>query len=92
MLSGGDTDTIGSMVGGLIGTLNGYSIWPDHLATNVHEYENLLVVADSFLKTCNERNREMGAKQTQTEIEVRIQLLNLILAIELLPELPQFWG
>jgi len=62
MLAGGDTDTIGSMVGGLIGTLNGYSIWPDHLATNVHEYENLLVVADSFSKTCNERNREMGVK------------------------------
>ena len=52
MLAGGDTDTIESMVGGLIGTLNGASIWPDHLATNVQDYENLLVIADSFAKTC----------------------------------------
>ena len=54
ILAGGDTDTIGSMVGGLIGTLNGAGIWPDHLATNVQDYENLLVIADSFAKTCFE--------------------------------------
>jgi len=52
ILAGGDTDTIGSMVGGLIGTLNGVGIWPENLATNVHDYENLRVIADSFAKTC----------------------------------------
>jgi len=40
------------MVGGLIGTLNGVGIWPENLATNVHDYENLRVIADSFAKTC----------------------------------------
>ena len=40
------------MVDGLIGTLNGAGIWPDHLATNVQDYENLLVIADSFAKIC----------------------------------------
>ena len=50
--AGGDTDTIGSMVGGLIGNLNGVGIWPEHLATNVQHYENLLIIAESFAKTC----------------------------------------
>jgi len=52
ILAGGDTDTVGSIVGGLIGTLNGAGIWPDHLATNVQDYGNLLIIADSFAKTC----------------------------------------
>lgn len=52
ILAGGDTDTVGSLVGGLMGTINGTGIWPDHLSTNVQDYENLLVIAESFAKTC----------------------------------------
>ena len=52
MLAGGDTDTVGSMIGGLLGTLNGEKIWPEHLSTNIQNYNDLLVIADSFAKTC----------------------------------------
>lgn len=55
MSAGGDTDTVGSMVGGLTGTLNGSEIWPDHLASNVRGYESLLRIADAFADACWER-------------------------------------
>ncbi len=52
MLAGGDTDTVGSIIGGLTGTLNGYGIWPDRFATNVRNHGNLLRIADAFADAC----------------------------------------
>ncbi len=53
MLAGGDTDTVGSLVGGLVGTLNGEDVWPAHLSSNVQNVEHLIRVADSFSEVCS---------------------------------------
>ena len=41
------------LVGGLVGTLNGEDVWPEHLSSNVQDVERLLGVADSFADVCS---------------------------------------
>lgn len=49
--AGGDTDTNGSMVGGLLGALNGLSIFPRHLVDGLWQKERILATADKFYET-----------------------------------------
>lgn len=49
--SGGDTDTNGSIVGGLLGTLNGISIFPQHLIDGLWQKERIQATADKFYET-----------------------------------------
>lgn len=46
--AGGDTDSNGSMVGGLLGALNGASIFPEDLVKSLDRVEEILSVANSF--------------------------------------------
>lgn len=46
--AGGDTDSNGSMVGGLLGALNGASIFPEELVKSLDRVEEILSIADSF--------------------------------------------
>jgi ADP-ribosyl-[dinitrogen reductase] hydrolase len=48
--AGGDTDTNGSMVGALLGALNGQEFWPEHLVNGLDQdtFCRLLDVADRF--------------------------------------------
>ncbi|RTK93158.1 MAG: hypothetical protein EKK64_10790 [Neisseriaceae bacterium] len=46
--AGGDTDTNGSMVGALLGALNGEQIFPEHLLNGLVNKEEVLTLADQF--------------------------------------------
>lgn len=46
--AGGDTDTNGSIVGGLLGVLNGASIFPQHLIDGLWQKDRILATADKF--------------------------------------------
>ena len=48
---GGDTDTNGSIVGGMLGALNGVSIFPQHLIDSLWQKERILATADKFYET-----------------------------------------
>ncbi len=48
--SGGDTDTNGSIVGSLLGALNGTSIFPQHLIDGLWRKDKIFEIADQF---CN---------------------------------------
>lgn len=45
---GGDTDTNGSMLGSLLGALNGEEIFPAHLVEGLDRREEIMEVADKF--------------------------------------------
>lgn len=49
--AGGDTDSNGSMLAGLLGALHGTSIFPEHLIDGLQEKEEVLAVADEFYAT-----------------------------------------
>jgi len=49
--AGGDTDTNASIVGGLLGALNGASIFPEHLINGLAEKNYVLDVAERFIET-----------------------------------------
>lgn len=49
--AGGDTDTNASMVGGLLGALNGPGIFPNHLVRGLYRKEHILDVARRFCDT-----------------------------------------
>lgn len=49
--AGGDTDTNASMVGGLLGALNGASIFPQHLIDGLWQKDRILSTADKFYET-----------------------------------------
>ena len=49
--AGGDTDTNASIVGGLLGALNGASIFPQHLIDGLWQKERILATADKFYET-----------------------------------------
>jgi ADP-ribosylglycohydrolase len=46
--AGGDTDSNGSMLGGLLGAVNGTSIFPQNLVDGLHQKDEVLQVADQF--------------------------------------------
>lgn len=46
--AGGDTDSNGSMLAGLLGALHGTKIFPDHLVDGLKEKDEVLAVADEF--------------------------------------------
>ena len=46
--AGGDADTNGSMVGALLGALNGEEIFPQHLVDGLDGKDHILEVADNF--------------------------------------------
>lgn len=46
--AGGDTDTNGSIVGALLGALNGASIFPQHLIDGLDQKDKILDTADRF--------------------------------------------
>ena len=46
--AGGDADSNGSMVGGLLGALHGESIFPQHLVDGLKNKDEVLEVADQF--------------------------------------------
>jgi ADP-ribosylglycohydrolase len=46
--AGGDTDTNGSMVGALLGALNGTKIFPQHLIDGLWQKDKILQVANDF--------------------------------------------
>lgn len=47
---GGDSDSNGSMVGGLLGALHGMSIFPDHLIEGLKDKDEVLQIADEFFE------------------------------------------
>lgn len=49
--AGGDTDTNGSIVGGMLGALNGEAIFPRHLIDGLWQRERILATADKFYDT-----------------------------------------
>lgn len=49
--AGGDTDTNGSIVGGLLGALNGMCIFPKHLIDGLWQKDRILATADKFYET-----------------------------------------
>lgn len=49
--AGGDTDTNGSMVGALLGALNGTKIFPQHLIDGLWQKERILDTADRLSET-----------------------------------------
>lgn len=49
--AGGDTDTNASIVGGMLGALNGASIFPQHLIDGLWQKERILDTADKFYET-----------------------------------------
>ncbi|MDP2631111.1 MAG: ADP-ribosylglycohydrolase family protein [Candidatus Uhrbacteria bacterium] len=49
--AGGDTDTNTSIVGGMLGALNGISIFPQYLLDGLKEKERVLSVANDFYNT-----------------------------------------
>lgn len=51
--AGGDTDTNGSMVGALLGALNGTQIFPQHLLDGLWQKEKILQVANDFCDRFN---------------------------------------
>ena len=46
--AGGDTDSNGSIVGGLLGLLNGSKIFPSHLLDNLQDRDKIEEVANKF--------------------------------------------
>lgn len=46
--AGGDTDTNGSMIGGMLGAYHGMSIFPDHLVNELTCKDEVLAIADQF--------------------------------------------
>lgn len=46
--AGADTDTNGSMLGGLLGALHGVSIFPDHLIDGLQQKDEVFDLADQF--------------------------------------------
>lgn len=46
--SGGDTDSNGSMLAGLLGALHGTKIFPEHLVEGLKEKKEVLEIADEF--------------------------------------------
>lgn len=51
--AGGDTDTNGSIVGGMLGALNGKKIFPKHLIDGLWQKERILDTACKFCKVFN---------------------------------------
>lgn len=49
--AGGDTDTNASIVGGLLGALNGSAIFPEHLVNGLWQKEKILDTAERFCDT-----------------------------------------
>lgn len=49
--AGGDTDTNGSMVGALLGALNGVEIFPQDLLNTLQCKDELTAIADKFIET-----------------------------------------
>lgn len=49
--AGGDTDSNGSMLAGLLGALHGTEIFPDHLVDGLKEKDEVLAIADEFYET-----------------------------------------
>ncbi len=49
--AGGDADSNGSMLAGLLGALNGTSIFPDHLVEGLKNKDEVLEIADQFYDT-----------------------------------------
>jgi len=49
--AGGDTDTNASIVGGMLGALNGASIFPQHLIDGLWQKERVLATAEKFYET-----------------------------------------
>lgn len=52
--AGGDTDTNGSMVGALLGALNGPNIFPDHLIEGLDQEKEIMLVANRFYDCISE--------------------------------------
>lgn len=46
--AGGDTDTNASMVGALLGALNGDDVFPEHLLTGLNDYEGIMKTVYRF--------------------------------------------
>jgi ADP-ribosylglycohydrolase len=46
--AGGDADSNGSMLAGLLGALHGASIFPDHLVDGLKNKDEVLEIADQF--------------------------------------------
>lgn len=57
--AGGDTDTNASIVGGLLGALNGASIFPQHLIEGLWQKDRILATADKFYETFFEQKKEV---------------------------------
>jgi len=51
--AGGDTDTNGSMLAGLLGVLHGSSIFPNHLINGLKNKDEVFELADQFYKRFN---------------------------------------
>lgn len=56
--SGGDTDTNASIVGGLLGALNGASIFPSHLIEGLWQKERILAIAEKFYEVFFEEKED----------------------------------
>lgn len=57
--AGGDTDTNASIVGGLLGAVNGISIFPQHLVEGLRQKERILNLAERFYrKFFSDNNKE----------------------------------
>lgn len=56
--SGGDTDTNSSIIGGLLGALNGVAIFPRHLIDGLWQKERIKATSDRFYETFFERRKE----------------------------------
>lgn len=49
--AGGDTDSNGSMLAGMLGALHGMEIFPEHLIEGLKEKDEVLAIADEFYET-----------------------------------------
>lgn len=56
--AGGDTDTNASIVGGLLGALNGASIFPQHLIDGLWQKDRILATANKFYETFFEQQKD----------------------------------
>lgn len=65
--AGGDTDTNASIVGGLLGALNGASIFPQHLIDGLWQKDRILTTADKFYETFFDYRNTPTSEATEGE-------------------------
>lgn len=59
--AGGDTDTNASIVGGMLGALNGASIFPQHLIDGLWQKDRIIATANKFYETFFLEKMENGS-------------------------------